>query len=208
MRLLPRVLHSIQRAKVSHTQLPDMPLRRDTQALRFIARIPLIQRRKKYPSREGKSAFAQWSSSVYARRFKDQVRQSKYPRMQILGPRTKPKLICHSSATFIPARSNNLIQVTSQSYIAFFAIQYSSTDVTIYLYMGALRNGLLHVDFRREVLRPILVSGRTYIGSWYVPILLTMPTYIALPADQYRLLFPLSLRVLLLVERALQLTYK
>jgi len=48
--------------------------------------------------------------------------------------------------------------------------------------MGALRNGLLHVDFRREVLRPILVSGRTYIGSWYVPILLTMPTYIALPA--------------------------
>ena len=74
--------------------------------------------------------------------------------------------------------------------------------------MGALHNGLLNVDFRREVLRPILVSGRTYIGSWYVPILLTMPTYIALPADQYRLLFPLSLRVLLLVERALQLTYK
>ena len=34
-------------AKASHAQLPDMPLRRDTQALRFIVLIPLIQRRKK-----------------------------------------------------------------------------------------------------------------------------------------------------------------
>ena len=36
----------------------DMPLRRDTQALRLIARILLIQRREKYPSREEKSAFS------------------------------------------------------------------------------------------------------------------------------------------------------
>ena len=44
-------------AKASHAQLPDMPLRRDTQALRFIVLIPLIQRRKKCYSREDKSAF-------------------------------------------------------------------------------------------------------------------------------------------------------
>ena len=45
-RLLPRVQSSISSAKVSYAQLPDTPLRSDTQALRFIARIPLIQRRE------------------------------------------------------------------------------------------------------------------------------------------------------------------
>ena len=40
-----------------HPALGDMPLRSDTQALRLIARIPLIQRREKCPSREEKSAF-------------------------------------------------------------------------------------------------------------------------------------------------------
>ena len=34
-------------------------------------------------------------------------------------------------------RSNNLIEVSSQSYIAFFAILYSSTHATIYLYMSS-----------------------------------------------------------------------
>ena len=33
---------------------------------------------------------------------------------------------------------------------------------------------------------PILVGGLTYIGRWYVPILVTMRTYIGQPADQYR----------------------
>ena len=161
MRLLPRVLPSILCAKVSHAQLPNTPLRRDTQALRLISSIPLIQRREKCPSREGKSAFTQWFSSVYARSLKDQARKFKYPRTQILDPRTQPKLICHSSTTFIPTWSNNLIEVTSQcyialhrklyrnpskaiqesvqSYIAFFAILYSSTHAPIYLYMGLLR---------------------------------------------------------------------
>ena len=55
--LLQRVPPAICCAKVSHAQLPDIPLRRDTQALRLIARIPLIQRREKCPSREEKSAF-------------------------------------------------------------------------------------------------------------------------------------------------------
>ena len=103
------------------------PFRSDTQALRLIASIPLIQRREKCPSREEKSTFPQWYSSIYARRFKDQVRQSKYPRTQILEPRTQSKLICHSSTTFIPTQSYNLIEITSQSYIAFLAILYSST---------------------------------------------------------------------------------
>ena len=44
-------------AKASHAQLPDMPLRGGAQALRFIVRIPLIQRREKWHSREEKSAF-------------------------------------------------------------------------------------------------------------------------------------------------------
>ena len=52
-----RVLFSIYCAKALHAQLPDMPLRSDMQALRLIARIPLIQRREKHRSREEKSAF-------------------------------------------------------------------------------------------------------------------------------------------------------
>ncbi len=56
--LLQRVPPAICCAKVSHAQLPDIPLRRDTQALLRIALIPLIQRREKCPSREEKSAFS------------------------------------------------------------------------------------------------------------------------------------------------------
>ena len=152
-RLLCGVLSSIYSTKASHAQLPDMPLRRDTQALHLIANIPLIQWGKKCHSREEKSAFTQWYSSIYARSLKDQARKSKYPRTQILEPRTQSKLICHSSTTFIPMRSNNLIEVTSQSYIgiqvklysnqyeaiqelvqsyiAFFAVLYSSTHAPI-----------------------------------------------------------------------------
>ena len=139
-RLLPRVLSSIQSAKASRTQLSDMPLRSDTQALRLIASIPLIQRREKCSSREEKSAFTQWFSSVYARSLKDQARKSKYPRTQILELRTQPKLSYHSSATFIPTQSNNLnrshfskpysfapkaIQESKQSYIGISLKLYS-----------------------------------------------------------------------------------
>ncbi|KDU78737.1 hypothetical protein HMPREF1121_01156 [Porphyromonas sp. KLE 1280] len=46
----------IESAKASHAQLPDMPLRSDTQALRLIASIPLTQRRGKHHFREEKSA--------------------------------------------------------------------------------------------------------------------------------------------------------
>ena len=112
----------------------DMPLRRDTQALHIIARILLIQRREKYPSREEKSAFSQQFSSVYVHSLKDQARQSKYPRTQILGPHTQPKLICYSSITFIPTQSNNLIEVTSQSYIGISPELYSILHHPIQLY--------------------------------------------------------------------------
>ena len=44
-------------AKASCAQLPDIPHRSDTQALCLIASIPLIQRREKHRSREGKSVF-------------------------------------------------------------------------------------------------------------------------------------------------------
>ena len=47
----------IYSAKASHAKLPDIPLRSDTQALRLIASIPLIQRKEKRHSREEKSAF-------------------------------------------------------------------------------------------------------------------------------------------------------
>ena len=45
-RRLPIVPPSIYCAKASYAQSHDIPLRSDTQALRLIARIPLIQRRK------------------------------------------------------------------------------------------------------------------------------------------------------------------
>ena len=49
-------------------------------SLRLIVSIPLIQRRGKRHSREEKSTFSQWFSSVYVRSLKDQARKSKYPR--------------------------------------------------------------------------------------------------------------------------------
>ena len=52
-----RVLTSIYSAKALHAQLSDIPLRSDTQALRLIAGIPLIQRKEKHRSREEKSTF-------------------------------------------------------------------------------------------------------------------------------------------------------
>ena len=49
-----------------HAQLPDMSPRSDTQALRFIASIPLIQRREKCPSREEKvPSRSGFSASMY-----------------------------------------------------------------------------------------------------------------------------------------------
>ena len=96
----------------------DMPLRRDTQALHIIARILLIQRREKYPSREEKSTFTQWFFRIYARSLKDYARKSKYPRTQILDPRTQSKLICHSSAIFYPyAEQQPNIALPTYSYI-------------------------------------------------------------------------------------------
>ena len=101
--------------------------------LRLIASILLIQRREKCPSREGKSAFPQCFFRIYVRSLKDQVRKSKYPRTQILEPRTQSKLICHSSATLYsyPEQQPNrghftklyrnrskAIQLSSPSYIA------------------------------------------------------------------------------------------
>ena len=50
-------LYLFYSAKALHTQLPDIPLRSDTQASRFIVSIPLIQRREKHCSREEKTAF-------------------------------------------------------------------------------------------------------------------------------------------------------
>ena len=52
---MPRILSSISSAKVSHAQLPDIPLQSDTQALRLIASIPLILWREKHRSHGGKS---------------------------------------------------------------------------------------------------------------------------------------------------------
>ena len=47
--------HPTQCFSASHAQRPDMPLRSDTQALRLVASIPLIQRREKHRSREKKA---------------------------------------------------------------------------------------------------------------------------------------------------------
>ena len=156
MRLLPRVLSSIQSAKVSHAQLPDMPLRSDTQALRLIVSISLIQRRKKHRSREGKSAFTQCFSSVYVRSLKDQARKSKYPRTQILEPRTQSKLICHSSTTFIPTWSNDLIQVTAQSYIGISPKLYSLLRHPIQLYPRT------HIPIYGAIAQAYLFLTRTF----------------------------------------------
>ena len=102
-------------------------------ALRFIASILLIQRRVKHSSHEEKSAFTQWFFPIYARSLKDQARKSKYPRTQILDPRTQSKLFCHSPITLYsyPEQQPNrghftklyrnrskAIQLSSPSYIA------------------------------------------------------------------------------------------
>ena len=92
-----------------------------------------------YPA-EGKVSFSRRKSSfpqcffrIYVRSLKDQARKSKYPRTQILEPRTWSKLICHSSITLYsyPEQQPNrgrftklyrnrskAIQLSSPSYIA------------------------------------------------------------------------------------------
>ena len=134
MRLLQRVRPSIQSAKASHAQLTPICLSEEIRKPFVLLRIPLIQRREKYPSPKEKSTFSQWFSSVYVHSLKDQARQSKYPRTQILGPHTQSKLICRSSITFIPMRSNNLIEVTSQSYIGISPELYSFLHRPIQIY--------------------------------------------------------------------------
>ena len=97
-------------------------------ALRFIASILLIQRRVKHSSHEEKSAFTQWFSPIYARSLKDQARKSKYPRTQILEPRTQSKLICYSSTTLYsyPEQQPNRGHFTKLYRNRFKAIQLSS----------------------------------------------------------------------------------
>ena len=51
-RVLPSIYYY---AKASHAQLPDVPLRSDTQALHLIVSIPLILQREKWHSREEKA---------------------------------------------------------------------------------------------------------------------------------------------------------
>ena len=76
---MPRVLSSTYCAKTLHAQLPDIPLRSDTQALRLIANIPLIQRRKSIVLVK-KKRLRVVVFRIYARSLKDQARKSKYPR--------------------------------------------------------------------------------------------------------------------------------
>ena len=65
-RLLHRVSPSIYYAKATHAQPHYRPLRSDTQALRLIANILLIQQRKKCCSREGKApSRSDFSVSTY-----------------------------------------------------------------------------------------------------------------------------------------------
>ena len=128
-------------------------------ALRFIASILLIQRRVKHSSHEEKSAFTQWFFPIYARSLKDQARKSKYPRTQILDPRTQSKLFCHSPITLYsyPEQQPNrghftelysfapkAIQESAQSYIAFFAIPYSSIYAP-YTYYGTIAQAHLFI---------------------------------------------------------------
>ena len=127
-------------------------------ALRFIASILLIQRRVKHSSHEEKSAFTQWFSSVYARSLKDQARKFKYPRTQILDPCTQPKLICHSSRTFIPTWSNDLIQVTAQSYIGISPKLYSLLRHPIQLYPRT------HIPIYGAIAQAYLFLTRTFFS--------------------------------------------
>ena len=69
-----------------------------------------------------------------------------------------PNLAATRPQLSIPTRSNGLIEVTSQSYIAFFAILYSSTQATIYLHRSsaglvlprALRLARVHYIYKME----------------------------------------------------------
>ena len=101
-----------------NAQLTPICLSEEIRKPFVLLRIPLIPSGGKRVLLMKKKRLHVVFFSIYARSLKDQARKSKYPRTQILEPRTQPKLICHSSTTFIPTRSNNLIEVTSPSYIA------------------------------------------------------------------------------------------
>ena len=157
MKLLPRIpsLFRVLRHRTPSSPIYPSEVIRKPFALQ---RVSSIQRREKCPSREEKSAFTQWFSRIYARSLKDQAHKSKYPRTQILEPRTQSKLICHSSATFIPMRSNNPIQVTSQSYIGISPKLYSFLLHPIQLYPRT------HIP----IYEPVVVTKCTYTDSFSI----------------------------------------
>ena len=146
MRLLPRVLSFIQSAKVSHAQLPDIPLRSGQASPSPHREYP------SYPAGEkccfceekasSRSAFSasmhvvlktmHANLNIHVRRYQSYVRS---PNLSA----TRPQLLSIRGATTQQRSLHKAIQGSIQSYIAFFAILYSSTHVLIYLYVGALR---------------------------------------------------------------------
>ena len=92
-----------------HAQLPDAPLRSDTQDLRLIARIPFILRREKHRSREEKApSRSGFPASMYVVLKTRHVNPNIHARRFIVHVRslnlsaTRPQLYIHT-------RSNNLI---------------------------------------------------------------------------------------------------
>ena len=74
-------------------------------------------------------------------------------------------------------RSNNLIEVTSQSYIAFFAILYSSTHATIYLYMSSARL-LLPANTMSRARTLYYIGGEPQPNSLIADIRLGLSSYL------------------------------
>ena len=118
------------------------------QALRLIANIPLlssggksiVRAKKKAPLRSGfllsmyvvlKTRYV--SPNIHVRRFIVHVRS--------------PSLFATRPQLFIPTRGNNRTEVSSQSYIAFFTILYSSTHAPIHLLWDHCTRSSLHYSY-------------------------------------------------------------
>ena len=127
MRLLPRVLTSIYSAKASHAQPHDTHLRSDTQALRLIASIPLIQRRKKHCFREEKApSRSGFPLSMHVVLKTRHVNPNIHARRFIVHVRS-PNL-CATRPQFLSLRrATTSYKSRHKSYTAFLAILYSST---------------------------------------------------------------------------------
>ena len=159
-RLLPIVLSSIRVLRHRHPAHTDMPLEEIRKPF-VLLRIPLIQRREKCPSHEEKAPSRSGfplsmnvvlktrhaNPNIHVRRYQSYVRSpnlSATPHNFYPYAEQQPN---RGHFTELYSFAPKAIQESAQSYIAFFAIPYSSIYVPIHLLWDHSTSPPLHYSY-------------------------------------------------------------